>query len=279
MSTLTHNYFNHAGYADKPFSRLLEQIFHRGYNENSIIILYSDHGLRFGDITFTKAGIYEIRLPYFYIYVPDSLKLNGMNAVQLREIVRGNQRKLTSHFDIHATLLHALTGSVPENEPYGHSLFVDIPSDRTCETAGIPEQYCMCNSYVPARLNNEGRFSTNLVKQLNILLKPYSDLCAELTLNKTLRVHIRQNELDSPSAHYLVQFQTQPGEGKFEANVLLEQKNGANFDLTVLGSISRIDQYGHQSQCVAGKPSIEPYCYCKKKSTKKSLIAKTTPHS
>jgi hypothetical protein len=51
------------------------------------------------------------------------------------------------------TLKHIATmpdGDVPpvefagdENE-YGQSLFEEIPEDRTCEQAGIPDEWCTC---------------------------------------------------------------------------------------------------------------------------------------
>lgn len=80
MSTLTHNYFNHAGYADKPFSSFMEKLFTGGHHQNSVIMVYSDHALRFGDAVNTTSNVHEQRLPFFYIYIPDTLTLNGLNA-------------------------------------------------------------------------------------------------------------------------------------------------------------------------------------------------------
>src|SRR5690625_5016955 len=80
LSTLTHNYLNHAGYADLPFYQFLSQLFAHGYHRKTLITLHSDHGLRFGSILTTRSGIYEQRLPYFYMYVPDSLRVGDMDA-------------------------------------------------------------------------------------------------------------------------------------------------------------------------------------------------------
>ena len=80
MSTLTHNFFNHAGYADRPFSSFLERLFKNGHNQNSVIMVYSDHALRFGSSVNTTANVHEQRLPLFYMYIPDSLELDGLNA-------------------------------------------------------------------------------------------------------------------------------------------------------------------------------------------------------
>lgn len=41
MSTLTHNFFNYAGYADRPFTSFLERLFKAGHQRDSLIMVYS----------------------------------------------------------------------------------------------------------------------------------------------------------------------------------------------------------------------------------------------
>ena len=77
LSTLTHDWFNHAGYADAPYHAFLSKLFAEGHHKNSVILLYADHSLRFGPVLNTTSSVYENRLPFFYIYVPDSLSLDG----------------------------------------------------------------------------------------------------------------------------------------------------------------------------------------------------------
>ena len=273
LSTLTHDYFNHGGYADKVFSDFLGKIFRNEYHKDSLIILFSDHGLRFGNIVYTKSGIYEQRLPYFYIYVPDSMKIESMDAKQLREMVKANQRKLTSHIDVHATLMHLLLGTPSTEEPFGLSLFAHIPDNRTCLQAGISAHYCMCGTFVTAPITSEvNRIASQLVNITNQLLQPVSELCAQMTLNQTTKASIRQNELDSRRVHYLLQWQVNPSMGRFESTVLLDlDETGKATNLTVVGDISRIDKYGHQAKCVSGKPTIERFCYCTDNQSKSTI--------
>ena len=108
LSVLSHQQLHLVAYQDRPFHNFLERLFRGGHHENSLIILYSDHALRFGSGLNTTANLYEQRLPFFYIRVPDSLSLGGLNASQLREVVRANQHRLTSHLDVHATMMHVL---------------------------------------------------------------------------------------------------------------------------------------------------------------------------
>src|SRR5690606_25672434 len=102
------------GYVDRPFKNFLSELFLRGHHENSLIILYSDHAMRFGPEIKTTANLYEQRLLFFYMRVPDSLSLDGLDKTQLRNVVRDNQHRLTSHLDVHATLMHLLNGRVEQ---------------------------------------------------------------------------------------------------------------------------------------------------------------------
>ena len=263
VSTLTHNYFNHAGYSDKIFSPFLERLFLKKYNENTLILLYSDHGLRFGQVVETRSGIYEQRLPYFYIYIPDSMRIGSVDAKQLREVVKANQRKLTSHFDVHATLMHLLLGTPPPDEPFGLSLFTHIPDNRTCQQAGISLHYCMCSTLVPTPIDaNIFAITHALVNITNQLIEPVQNKCAQMTLKKVLKAFILDSGIHSEDPRFLIHWKAEPSDGVFESMVYVQYKNGT-LDITVLGEISRLDRYGNQSKCVDGLPSVERFCYCK----------------
>lgn len=78
----------------------------------------------------------EHRLPMLYMLVPDIYSQYSAN-------LRANQYKLTTAYDLYATLKElAGDNNIPS---WSKSLFQEIPGNRLCEDAGIPLQYCSCD--------------------------------------------------------------------------------------------------------------------------------------
>jgi hypothetical protein len=78
-----------------------------------------------------------------------------------------NSRELTSHFDIHATLIWLLerlagTSLAPSGTGYGNepsiykglSMMSTLPKEipRSCKDAGVPAPYCPCIDWLEARI-------------------------------------------------------------------------------------------------------------------------------
>ena len=105
MAHLTHNNCNYAGYADLPVYTLLSQLFDNHLMEDTILFLFSDHGIRFGKMRETASGTIEERLPFLYIYLPRNFKTS-----EIHENLVTNSHRLTTPFDIYATLLHVIKG-------------------------------------------------------------------------------------------------------------------------------------------------------------------------
>lgn len=136
MSYLTHAHPNHLSYADNDILRLLHTFVERNYHNNTMIILFGDHGSRNDDVRNTMQGKLEERLPWLSISVPDWL-IRKFPHIGLA--LEHNQHIITSPFDMHATLRHILT--YPK-EPHGEktqSLFTQLPHTRTCSDAGKKE--------------------------------------------------------------------------------------------------------------------------------------------
>jgi len=275
-SYLTHGYLNHAGYIDRPFSIFLKRFFAAGHHRNTLVFLYSDHGLRYGPILKTRSGIYEQRLPFFYVYVPDEFQLEPtMDSAAVRRILSGNQRRLTSHYDVHATFRHVLEGRPPVDEKFGRSLFTEIPTDRSCQQAGIDSNYCLCHPLVPVA-NSAGevdQMAEAVVTRMNQLLEPMSRLCEPLRLRQTTMA--LRGQTNESEQQYLLQLVTDPGGGEFEAIVLATDGTSNSSDFTVAGSMSRLNEYGHQAYCVLNKFRDENLCYCHSLEDSKKRNSKT----
>ena len=335
MADLTHNIYWNAANADLPLYRLLSEIFRHNLQRNTLIVVFSDHGIRFGSIRQTRSGQIEERMPFIYLYVPDELNLMNDNdnhqnnqAEQLRRILRHNSHRLTCHFDLHATLKHIIDGKAPgpkalnvnDGEPYGRSLFTIIPANRTCEQAGISENWCLCSQYGSYGNDNNLELSKIIVKRLlaefivwkinRLLLNTNDDLddlhrssnslsakCAPLVLDRLEHLAIRtEPKPEDDNDVFTIQIRTQPGGGLFDATVRLnvtavgiaqqlmigDHKKNINiiniirsilFQQTpkiikLMGDISRLNKYGHQSDCIDENDddvdSIrEKYCFCK----------------
>lgn len=228
----------------------------------------------------TESGYHESRLPFMYFSIPPSLQLKDENGkaigdAQIRQILRLNARRLTSHFDVHATLRHLLLQRPPlaqtAVEPYGRSLFTAIPLNRTCGEAGIPDEFCLCNPFTEltnsATVNALANFMVDL---LNQKLHDYADRCVPLTLGGVLQAKIAAdlaNDSKPKMRQFLLRITTLPNSGTVEmAFSALTDASGRLVDGTktakAVSGVLRLDQYWRQSLCVANT-AVESICFCK----------------
>ncbi|KAI2804525.1 hypothetical protein BLOT_003511 [Blomia tropicalis] len=282
QSTVSHDDLNSCQNADVPLWRLLTNIFSNGYNNDSIIMICSDHAIRIGDFLQTESGYHETRLPFLYIYVPDRFQIkvttkNGiklLNSEQVQIKLRENSRMLTSHMDIYATLQHILYGSIPPTRSqYGVSLFDTISNNRTCNDAGIPEQYCLCKQMkLFTDMTARKLLAEMVLVEINRRMKPFSMQCVSFTnVNvvsamigmRTKKLKWEQTEKDIIAMIFTTNF-----DAKFEVNLNTRydnQKQSINLNETeIIGKITRIDHYSERSFCIAGNP-LESFC-CSKNS-------------
>jgi glucan phosphoethanolaminetransferase (alkaline phosphatase superfamily) len=105
MARLTHDDLNKAGFADPIIAKLFTKFFNQNLLSNTILIFFSDHGLRFGSIRETLIGKVEERLPFMHLYIPEKWRNKYNNNLAI------NQNRLTTPFDIHATLMHIVRGN------------------------------------------------------------------------------------------------------------------------------------------------------------------------
>lgn len=278
---LSHNYVNFIKLADIDLLDLLIFMKTEGFLENSFLFFMSDHGSRVDKIRNTPIGRLEERLPLMSIVIPEQFRKEYPN---IHANLKSNINRLTSPFDIHATMVDILkenfnAGEVETPYPRGISLFRPVPEDRSCANAGIDEHNCVC--YTSVKVSTE----LPIVKKLTSFVIQFINkqlpktLCAELSLKKLLaakRVHTNlnydsENQGKKPLLYYfyrpkddarerfLLVLELSPSNGVFEATV--EHQNEANFH--ILGDISRTNRYGNQSLCIHDM-HLRHYCYCNK---------------
>lgn len=196
-------------------------------------------------------------------------------------------RQLTTAFDIHATLKQILntipkaiinvTKSVPTITPSvnvsqsnlfrGFSLLNKLPF-RTCEEAGIPEEYCACMPPVAytKNLTIVRMAAEAVVQNINSELSP---VCEQLKVASVIGAAIlnytsnKNSESSSnPKVDFLVSFLTYPGNFRYEA--LVEFTNIAD-KFTRVDNILRTNTKSRNTDCLTHKQaSLELKCYCRK---------------
>lgn len=269
-ASLSHDYLNYPMIADDDYHDLLDEFRRKGYFEHTALIVMSDHGMRFGNIRSTYQGMMEERLPFLYMTLPKTF-LDQHPEIEFN--LRANERRLTTHFDLHETLLDLLdyknlslkyvdSENARNSSKKAYSLFDKVPSTRTCASAGIAEHWCTCQNSVEidtsrAEVAVAGSFA---VDYINNMLSPYEQ-CANLSLNNvtSARLHTHSKELKFEAEDYTILFGTNPSDAMFEATVRL---NAERKEYNVIGTISRINMYGNQSYCVPNF-QMKLYCFCK----------------
>ncbi|KPJ12726.1 hypothetical protein RR48_02628 [Papilio machaon] len=269
--TMSHDYLNYPVIMDESYETFLKHLDISKYLEDTILILLSDHGIRWGDIRLTKQGRLEERLPLVHILLPTSFRENYALAYDNLKL---NSRRLTTPFDLYATLSDLVNMDSIKNDKVRHrssshyaqdrsiSLFLPIPSNRTCSVAGIDDHWCTCltGRRISTTSKEASAAGAVLVRQLNVMLRPHRQ-CQRLLLAKILEV--TEMEVGKPEDYevgwreFIVTVRTAPGDGLFEATV--RRRSGG---WLLAGTVSRLNLYGDQSHCVHDA-HLKLYCFCR----------------
>lgn len=133
----------------------LEELETRGILNNSAVIFFSDHGLRFGPVRQLMVGWFEERLPFMFIWLPSWFKRQHPEIVQNLKI---NRNRLTNPYDIHMTLKQVLelSGRVENLPPASscpecRSIFKETVFNRSCSSAAIAAHWCACTVRIDVR--------------------------------------------------------------------------------------------------------------------------------
>ncbi|XP_054164704.1 uncharacterized protein LOC128962351 [Oppia nitens] len=264
VSEMTHDWINAGHFLDVPYHQLLSRLFTEGLAKNTAIFLFSDHGVRYGELRRTHTGESENRLPFMFIHLPKQFTNKHRDDGWLANLTV-NQHRLTTAFDIHATLYHIVHGKPNTSQPHGISLFTPISDQRQCINASIPEMFCSCFSeqivtdYQPFYRSG---IIGQIVDHLNSLTNFYRYMCLKFTFHSVYRIYQRENSRNDSEylfgqqvVKYIIQLYVNPGMALFETVVKSLSTRSANY--TMITKIYRINRYGNQSDSVVSLIMID----------------------
>ncbi|KAI6236761.1 hypothetical protein M3Y95_00192500 [Aphelenchoides besseyi] len=295
FTELAHDWLSQVSSADEDFENLLRK--NVKHLKNTFFFMFSDHGHRFDAIRQTMIGRIEERMPFFSMHVPEELV---EKIPELQKTLKWNSKQLTSFFDLYVTMRDILDlqkrdawyelkeGSQPVKRfrsftTHGLSLLRPLPSERTCEEAGIPHVYCICQTEREVNVNDSlvKRVADKLVEHVNQLLYDHRDKCERLELKKIYNAHISlpndgvvhgrqprsrilpvQYDSGQPRGFYLnygVMIEVSPSAAMLEG---IAVHSFADDTIQIKGDVNRINRYANQSACIR-EATLRKYCFCK----------------
>ncbi|XP_063930687.1 uncharacterized protein LOC135142839 [Zophobas morio] len=216
MSSFSHNYLRVPYSMDKKVKEFFADLKKEGILNNTMVIVLSDHGIRFGEIRKTRGGWFEERMPINMISVPRTFRQNLSREYQN---VRKNRNKLISTYDMFVTLEHVLTLSETGYKRKGSSackkcvsLLEEIPRDRSCEDAGISTEWCTCGGHFrPLDIKDDfvERAANHAIDKLNNwpLVK---ETCTDVFLSRIVSASVSESISDTGTKYLFLVIETKP---------------------------------------------------------------------
>ncbi|XP_061174544.1 uncharacterized protein LOC133183625 [Saccostrea echinata] len=273
QNEISHHQPNFLSLADKDTADLITWMRDHGHLKNSVLILMSDHGPRYGPIARHELGMITRNLPLLTIYLPESMK---QKYPHIHKNLLTNKMRLTTPFDLHETMKDILFQNFKRENfsplsalPRGISLFQEIPKYRSCYDASISENYCPCYSYAPLDVQTPivQKSAGFAVIYINLKLFNSKLPCTNLGLHSIHSAKLQripQKKYSTKEVQLTVIFETTPGHAIFQATVRTYSQSIDS--MKIVGEIERVNTYGNQSRCVPSGPLNKQYrfyCYCK----------------
>jgi hypothetical protein len=230
-----------------------------------LVLLWGDHGTRFGNIRLTKPGKLEERMPMNKVILPtEFLKNKPYFASSLYQ----NQQRLVTPYDYHATFEHiiAIANGKPYSPtmPYQESIFIEHSPKRACAGANVNDHHCICYKRIeiPTTEQVVQQGSQLILNHLNSIITEdtfASEVCHTLKMRKMLNAELL---VSHPDPIFQIQFSVYPGPSTFEGTF----RWIGNKTVELVPYYSRLTSYVGGSCGV--KTHIMRVCVCKRKKNK-----------
>jgi len=256
-------------------------------HENTLIMLFGDHGERYGGFS-SHGGIepfIERSLVPLFVRIPEKL-LRKYPDSDFLKYLRRNTNLLTTAMDVHHTLLHVLTLSglsLQENisakdfQPAltdRSSLLVEVPKTRTCSSLGITAEACVCNTIGqvsvienPFYLKEMLKFCIDYLNEL-VVESRFREKCEGWEAADVPIISADALQQGDNFADVLFKFAAMPGAAQFEIRLRLFHTSDMHVkNIERVGDFIRINTFGNTSYCIHpqddGDKLMMSFCYCK----------------
>ena len=284
----THDHVSLPKDMDKRFWTLLRSLELKGYLENTLLILFSDHGQRTTSYTYTSEfGRLERSMPFLSVRLPRNLWQTRLH----RNLV-ANRHKLVTHFDVYKTLRHFAhlssstdsssaecrrrfaTSDAEVRSLRGISLFEDsLPTNRSCQDALVPNVFCVCDQksemaeeeFKADTGHSFAEVNERSIKAINEKTSAFRDECEPFTFIKLMSAHKR---ILTVQFFYEFKYLVQPDDAIFVVYYRYQFVDVKRLDIYL--KIVRLSKYGRQSDCMTEK-EYYGFCFCKSKQVKEIL--------
>lgn len=263
ISEIIHHECNFLEAGDQKIKDFFENMHKDGKLNRTVVVLFSDHGPRYGKVVEKDLIRFTGRLPLLQIVIPQHIR---EKYPHIDMNMNTNTNRLTTPFDLHEMLEDILfqrfqdtTAIVKRPFPRGISLFQEVPASRSCYDAFISEHYCPCYTLtdVAATDLNVERGAQFMVETINIWLEPHRSICSEVILDSVQSAKQQNNhERSGVTQKLTIVFKTTSGNGVFEGTVEVTEK-----EVILLGDINRLTAYKDYANCMTVE-SLKLYCHC-----------------
>ncbi|XP_034667620.1 uncharacterized protein LOC117901101 [Drosophila subobscura] len=236
-----------------------------GLYEEAIVVLFSDHGMRFGNLVKLRDDQLEERQPMLFVTLPKWFRKchpGFSRALQL------NRHRLSSPYDLKMMLKHVASLQVYHESPRSYSrcqsLFYALPKNRSCYDAGIRPHWCTCEAYRTLPLSdNIQTMSHFVIQRINQFLSDLSLLnrCSKLRLSGIRGAQRKERSpQDEPNMIlYRLQLEALPNKLVFEATVSYNELT--QLMDTDIWEISRKSCIDLAASCI-GHQKASVFCVC-----------------
>lgn len=273
MNTFSHNFVSDPTSMDERFREYLMDLTISDLLDNTILILGSDHGVRWGlTRMIEKLGFHEDSLPIMFVRLPAWMK-HDERYKKYASALTINKNRLTSTYDMYLTIKHmlSLSGRLKKNHklkaescPKCTSLLTEVPNNRSCEDAGIPSHFCACEENQSESTNQDDNkaIGEGVVSFINSNLYNHNvtSVCRQLILDKVVH-NTMMKGADWSKEHYRIDLSTSPNFGAYEANVECSRRGGAEITDVKVVSVFRTNSYAEDSKCIS-VPDLLQFCSC-----------------
>ena len=267
FARLSHESAHDTALMDVPLLEFVKNLNNKNLLNNTVLFLFGDHGVRWRGIRDTSSGEYEENLPMMFVYLPSRLRRgypDMFNSLKL------NSKILTTMFDVHRTLEHLLHFPNQEYQSGDQNLksmtlLSPISATRTCKDADV-EPFCFCVSETSERISNSDATVVHIanatIQHINSEMRIHGGACAPLELERITKAEVSRWNIESEPLYSIV-FEVSPSGGYFLAKVYHTPGSsiGGKHGIKLFSDISRVNRYGHQSDCIHHALHIS-WCYC-----------------